>query len=148
MTPSIHAIRKKLKVLFICTHNSARSQMAEGLLNAYLGHVYEAFSAGFEQSEVHPSAVRIMKEIGIDISGQKSKGLDVFRSKKFDFVVTVCDWARESCPYFPSGGKIIHQAFEDPAAAAGSEQERLAAFRKSRDIIGQWIRDNFEKQVI
>jgi arsenate reductase len=148
MTPSKHAIRKKLKVLFICTHNSVRSQMAEGLLNAYLGHVYEAFSAGVEQSEVHPYAVRIMKEIGIDISGQKSKGLDVFRSKKFDFVVTVCDWARESCLYFPPGGKIIHKEFEDPAAAAGSEQERLAAFRKSRDIIGHWIRDNFEKQVI
>ena len=140
----------KLKVLFICTYNSARSQMAEGLLNAYLGHVYEAFSAGVEQSDVHPYAVRIMKEIGIDISGQKSKGLDVFRSKKFDFIVTVCDRARESCPYFPPGGKIIHKAFEDPVAksAAGSEQERLAVFRKSRDIIARWIRDDFEKQVI
>jgi arsenate reductase len=137
----------KLKVLFICTHNSARSQMAEGLMNEFLGHAYQAFSAGTEAGQIHPLAIRAMAEIGIDISGQKSKDLEVFKNKEFDFVVTVCDRSRKSCPHFPPGGKIIHKAFEDPASAAGSEQEKLAAFRKERDKIRAWVRKYFGKQV-
>ena len=146
MTPSKQTARKKREILFVCTHNSARSQMAEGLLNVYLGHLYKAFSAGTEPTEVHPYAVQVMNEIGIDISGQKSKSLEVYREKKFDYVVTVCDHVRESCPFFP-GGKIIHKGFEDPAAAACSEQDKLAVFRKLRDMIGNWIQDDFRKYV-
>jgi len=143
MTDSKPTLQKKLKILFVCTHNSARSQMAEGLMNEYLGHAYRAFSAGTKPTRVHPFAVEVMKEIGIDISRHESKCVAKLIGKKFDYVVTVCDHARETCPVFP-GKKIIHKGFEDPAAATGSEHEKLMVFRKSRDMIINWIREYFD----
>jgi arsenate reductase len=120
--------------------------MAEGLLNAYFGDDYEVYSAGAEPSEVNPYAVRVMEEIGIDISNHKSKDLDRFLEKKFDVVVTVCDYAKGSCPFFP-GSKIIHKGFKDPSGVTESEEESLARFRESRDEIGKWIKKFFRKKV-
>jgi arsenate reductase len=130
------------KVLFVCMNNSARSQMAEGLLNGLYGDRYLARSAGVSPKEVNPFAVRVMAEIGIDISKNRSKSIEEFRGMKFDYVVTVCDDANESCPFFP--GKVqIHKSFEDPALAKGSEEEILRAFRRVRDEIREWIIQNF-----
>jgi arsenate reductase len=126
------------KILFICTHNSARSQMAEGLLNSLYGDQFIAFSAGTEPSELNPFAVRVMDEIGIDISSYRAKGLDRFKDELFDYVITVCDHAKETCPFFPHG-KMIHQAFADPSLVRGSDEKILDAFRKSRDEIKEWI---------
>jgi arsenate reductase len=123
------------KVLFICTHNSARSQMAEGLINHDLAAKVQAFSAGTEPTQVNPLVVAVMKEIGIDISGQRSKPLDEFVDEKFDFVITLCDHAAETCPVFFGGTKRIHMGFEDPAKVAGSEEEKLSFFRNIRDEI-------------
>jgi len=131
----------KKNVLFLCTHNSARSQMAEGLLRALLGEGYQAFSAGVSPTIVDPDAIRVMDEIGIDISGQRSKGLEEVRETKFDTVVTVCDNARESCPLFPGAGSMIHKSFQDPASFQG--EERLAAFRRIRDELRAWIEGQF-----
>jgi len=131
----------KPRVLFVCTNNSARSQMAEGLLRHLHGDRYEVFSAGTFSTEVHPLAIRAMAERGVDISGHRSKSLDEFRGAEFDLVVTVCDRAREACPFFPGGGKRVHQSFPDPAAAAGTEEERLCAFRDVRDAIEAWIEE-------
>ena len=128
----------KRSVLFICTHNSARSQMAEGLLNALVGDRYEALSAGTSAARVRPEAVAVLAELGIDISEHRSKTIEEFRGRVFDVVVTVCDKARESCPFFP-GKLVLHQSFMDPAAAQGSEDEVLEAFRKVRDQIASWI---------
>ncbi len=135
----------KRKVLFICTHNSARSQMAEGLLNHLYGSIYEAYSAGAKPSDVHPLAVKVMKEIGIDISKNKSKSIKEFEGIKFDLVVTVCDSAKEECPYFPGGKEYIHKSFPDPSAHKGSEEEKLEFFRKVRDEIKKWIEETFGK---
>jgi len=129
----------KKKILFICTHNSARSQMAEGLLNALGGDRYETFSAGTETSEVRPQAIEVMREIGIDISDHTSKNLDPFLDKELDLVVTVCDRAREGCPYFPGGKEVVHKGFEDPSAAQGTDEERMIVFRRVRDEIRTWI---------
>ena len=123
------------RVLFICTKNSARSQIAEALVNHDLMGRFEAFSAGTDPSEVHPLAIGVMKEIGIDISSQRSKGLDEFRDQAFDYVITLCSQADEACPVFFGGTKKIHMGFQDPAAMAGTEEERLVAFRKVRDEI-------------
>jgi len=131
----------KKKVLFLCTHNSARSQMAEGLLRALFGERYLAFSAGVSPTFVDPDANRVMAEIGIDISGQRSKGLEEVRDIGFDMVVTVCDSARESCPLFPGAGNRIHKTFEDPASFQG--EARLPAFRRIRDEIRAWIGEQF-----
>ncbi len=136
---------KKKDVLFICTHNSSRSQMAEGLLKARFGDLYDVSSAGTNPTKVNPYAVRVLKEIDIDISGQQSKNLNEFRDKKIDIVVTVCDSARESCPFFP-GGRTIHRGFQDPSIVRGTEEEKLAAFRKSRDEIEDWIKIYFTSQ--
>ena len=130
----------KKRVLILCTHNSARSQMAEGLLRAQGGDDYEVFSAGTEQTRVHPLAIQAMKEIGIDISGQESKTLDRFLLSQFDYVVTVCDQANESCPVFPSATERIHWSFEDPSKAIGSEEQRLQTFRRVRDEIAARLR--------
>ncbi len=121
------------KVLFICTRNSARSQMAEGLINHDLAGKVQAFSAGIEPSSVNPLAIAVMMELGIDISGHRSKSLDEFLDEKFDFVITLCDHAAESCPIFFGGVQRIHMGFPNPAAVSGSQEERLAAFRKVRD---------------
>ena len=128
----------KKKVLFVCTHNSSRSQMAEGLLRALKGDCWEAHSAGTAPSRIHPCAVAVMAEIGIDIRGHQAKGFDGLRGSVFDEVVTVCDLAGESCPVIPGGVKR-HRGFEDPAAAKGTEAEILAVFRRIRDEIRDWI---------
>jgi len=121
------------KVLFICTRNSSRSQMAEGLINHDLAGKFEAFSAGTEPSFVNPLAIVVMKELGIDISRQRSKGLDEFDNQKFDYVITLCSQADEACPVFFGGTKKIHMGFMDPTATIGGEPEQIAAFRRVRD---------------
>jgi len=128
----------KEKVLILCTGNSARSQMAEGLFRAALGEKFEVFSAGTKPSSVRPEAIEVMREIGIDISGHRSKSVDEFLGQRFRYVITVCDNAKESCPIFAGKAERVHWSFEDPAAAQGSEEERTAVFRRIRDqIVGR-----------
>jgi len=122
-----------MRVLILCTGNSARSQMAEGLLRHGGGPDYEVFSAGTQPTHVRPEAVQVMAEIGIDISGHRSKSVEEFAGHHFDYVITVCDNARESCPVFPAAPKRIHWSLNDPAALHGSEEQRLAEFRRIRD---------------
>ncbi|MBS3784522.1 MAG: arsenate reductase ArsC [Anaerolineae bacterium] len=124
----------KKSVLFLCTGNSCRSQMAEGLVNQFMGDRWEAFSAGTRPSGyVHPLAIKAMEELDIDISDQRSKSVDEFRGEAFDVVITVCDDAAENCPLWLGSGNIHHIGFPDPADASGSEAERLAVFRQVRD---------------
>ncbi|HHT9106885.1 MAG TPA: arsenate reductase ArsC [Candidatus Wujingus californicus] len=134
----------KKKVLFICTHNSARSQMAEGLLRAMYGDYYDVYSAGIQPSKVNPYAIRVMAEIGIDISAHHSKNVDVFHRIKFDYVITVCNQAKESCPFFQGGKEYIHCNFDDPSQFEGEEEQKLAVFRQVRDEIKDWIEKNFD----
>jgi arsenate reductase len=148
----------KAKVLFICYHNSARSQMAEGLLRALYGDRYEVHSAGIKSTKVDPRAVEVMNEIGIDISGQRSKSMDEYRGVLFDLAVTVCDKAKEACPVCgvslkapataPAAKKAIHKTFKDPAVAKGSKEEQLSAFRQVRDEIRSWTTENFHQASI
>ena len=143
----------KKKVLFLCTHNSARSQMAEGLLRAMHGEEYEACSAGVAATSVDPRAVLVMKEMGIDISGQRSKTSSEFGDTIFDLAVTVCDRARQACPIcstrlelpssLPKAREVIHRSFKDTAATLGTEEEQLEVFRRVRDEIADWIRRTF-----
>jgi arsenate reductase (thioredoxin) len=128
------------RVLVLCTHNSARSQMAEGLLRALAPGRFEVASAGTEATRVHPLAVRVMSELGIDLSGHHSKTLDRFRGEPWDYVITVCDSANERCPVFPGRAARLHWSFEDPSAATGTEAERLAVFRRVRDAIATRLR--------
>ncbi len=130
----------KRRVLFLCTHNSARSQMAEGFLRALGGDRFEAASAGTEATRVHPLAIRVMDEVGIDLGGHSSKTFDQFLTQAWDCVITVCDNANERCPIFPAPTTRLHWSFEDPSAAAGSEEERLQTFRRIRDEILAKIR--------
>ncbi|MGA2149452.1 MAG: arsenate reductase ArsC [Bryobacteraceae bacterium] len=125
----------KQKILIVCTGNSARSQMAEGLLRHEGGDRFEVFSAGTKPSSVRPEAIAVMNEIGIDISDQRSKSVDEFIGQSLDVVITVCDNAKESCPVFPGTTKRLHWPFEDPAAVEGSGEVRKAAFRRIRDQI-------------
>lgn len=125
----------KKRVLFLCTANSCRSQMAEGIVNHFLGNRIEAFSAGTMATYVNPRAISVMKEIGIDISGCRSKEMTEFKGQDFDYVITLCDSAHETCPYFFGGVEITHIGFPDPAKAAGSEEEIMAQFRCVRDEI-------------
>ncbi|MFQ5786545.1 MAG: arsenate reductase ArsC [Thermodesulfobacteriota bacterium] len=134
----------KKKVLFICTHNSARSQMAEGLLNHLYGSKYEAYSAGTKPSIVNPYAVTALAEIGIDISRNRSKGIEEFQGMKFDYVVTVCDNAKETCPFFPGGREYLHKSFDDPSGVDGEDDVKLITFRNTRDEIRDWIEETFE----
>ncbi len=127
------------RVLFICTHNSARSQMAEAIVNHDLAGKFEAFSAGADPSSVHPLAIAVMGEWGIDISRKRSKDMQEFGGEKFDYVITLCDQANEACPVFFGGTQRIHMGFPDPAAVMGSEEERINAFRKVRDQIREKI---------
>jgi arsenate reductase len=131
----------KLTILFICVHNSARSQMAEGLINALYGDRFEAVSGGTAATRVHRAAIETMAEIGIDISGHHSKSIDVFEGRRFDYVVMVCDDKQADCPFFPGGKNYIHHAFDDPAACTGTDKEVLACFRRSRDEIKTWIEE-------
>lgn len=135
---------EKARVLFICTHNSARSQMAEGYLKKRYGEYFEAYSAGTEPTSVHPLAVRVMREMGIDISEHRSKSVREFLNHHFDLVITVCDSAREACPFFPGAKKYIHAGFPDPAIIEGTEEEKLAAFREVRDQIISWTERNLK----
>ncbi|OHB83191.1 MAG: ArsC family transcriptional regulator [Planctomycetes bacterium RIFCSPHIGHO2_02_FULL_38_41] len=136
----------KEKVLFICTHNSARSQMAEGFLRAMYGDYYDVYSAGIEPSKVNPYAIKVMAEIGIDISTQYSKNIDVFSGIKFDYVVTVCNQAKERCPFFQGGKEYLHCDFEDPSQINGNENQKLTNFKRVRDAIRNWIEKTFSKK--
>lgn len=127
-------------MLFLCTHNSARSQMAEAYLRSIAGDHYEVASAGTEPSRVHPLAVRAMQEIGIDISGQTSKPVKSFLDDAWHYVITVCDHANEYCPLFPFPSQRIHWSFPDPSQATGTMEERLRVFRRIRDDIIRQIR--------
>lgn len=130
----------KKRVLILCTANSARSQMAEGLLRADHGDRFEVESAGSRATLVRPEAIAVLGELGIDISGHRSKVVDEFAGETFDYVLTVCDNAKESCPVYPGHGKRVHHNFPDPAAVQGSEEERRAAFRAVRDEIREYLR--------
>jgi arsenate reductase (thioredoxin) len=129
----------KKRVLILCTGNSARSQMAEGLLRHDAGDRFEVQSAGTRPSQVRAEAIAAMGELGIDISGHRSKSVEEFAGERFDYVLTVCDNAKESCPIF-AGGVAIHHGFDDPAAVRGSEGERLAVFRRVRDEIREYFK--------
>lgn len=135
---------ERARVLFLCTHNSARSQMAEGLLRHLAGDRFEAHSGGTEATRVRPLAVRAMDEVGVDISGQESKTLDRYLEEPFDYVITVCDDANEACPFFPGAKNRLHWSLEDPSRAEGSEQERLEVFRSVRDR----IRERIEQELV
>jgi arsenate reductase len=128
------------RILFLCTHNSARSQMAEGLLRHLAGDRFEIMSAGTEATSVRPEAIRAMADLGVDISGQTSKTLERYLGEPFDYVVTVCDDANEACPVFPGAENRLHWSFQDPSRAEGSEEKRLEVFRKVRDEIQARIR--------
>ncbi len=130
---------EKKRVLILCTGNSARSQMAEGLLRRDAGERFDVESAGTKPSVVRPEAIAAMKESGIDISGHRSKHLDEFEGQRFDYVITVCDNARESCPVFFGAAKRLHYSFDDPAALNGTEEERLAVFRRVRDELRAYL---------
>lgn len=131
----------KKRVLFLCTGNSCRSQMAEGTLRELAGNEFEVTSAGTNPTRLNPMAVRVMAEVAIDIIGQYSKSIDEMRTRQFDYVITVCDRAREACPIFPYDALELHWSLEDPAEATGTEEERLSVFRRVRDEIAQRVRD-------
>jgi arsenate reductase (thioredoxin) len=126
---------ERQRVIFVCTHNSARSQMAEGMLRAWGGDRFEAFSAGTEATRVRPEAIAVMDEIGIDIGAQESKTLEPFMGDAFSWLITVCDQAKESCPIIPGVSQQAHWSIEDPSEVEGDEATRLAAFRVARDIL-------------
>lgn len=129
------------RVLILCTGNSARSQMAEGLLKHDAGDRFEVESAGTKPTSVRPEAIVVMRELGIDIGGQRSKHVDEVNGDTFNYVITVCDNARESCPVFPGALQRLHRNFEDPAALDGSEEDRLALFRRVRDELRKYLGD-------
>jgi arsenate reductase (thioredoxin) len=131
------------RILVLCTGNSARSQMGEGLFRHEGQGKFEVQSAGTKPSLVRPEAIAVMRELGIDISDHRSKSVNEFEGQSFDYAVTVCDNARDNCPFFPAGSQRIHWSFEDPAAVQGSEEERLAAFREIRDQIHAKVKEFF-----
>jgi arsenate reductase len=131
------------KILFLCTHNAARSQMAEGFVNARYHDRYEAYSAGNEPTEVHPCAIEAMAEVGIDISAQRAKSVEEFDNASFDYVVTVCADTAETCPVFPGGGEYLQHAFFDPVSAEADEQDKCRRFRQVRDQIIGWLAATF-----
>jgi arsenate reductase len=134
-----------MRVLFLCTHNSARSQMAEGLLRSMAGDRFEAFSAGTEATRVRPEAISVMAEMGVDISAQESETLERYLGETLDLVITVCDDANESCPTFPGARERLHWSFPDPSKAAGGYEERLRVFREARDEIRARIEGELAK---
>ena len=136
----------KKRLLVLCTGNSARSQMGEGLFRHIGGEHWEVHSAGTQPSLVRPEAIAVMKELGIDLNDHRSKSVDQFTGQIFDYVVTVCDNARDNCPVFPSNARRIHWSFEDPAAVEGTEEVRLAAFRRIRDQIRDRVGEFFAKE--
>ena len=135
-------MNKLKRVLILCTGNSARSQMAEGILKHDGGDGFDVESAGVKPSRVRPEAIQVMREIGIDISDHRSKSVDEFIGQGFDAVITVCDNAKETCPVFPGKTERIHRSFEDPPPpGVGSNEERLSIFRRVRDEIREWMKD-------
>lgn len=137
----------KPRILVLCTGNSARSQMAEGLLKDRLGDRFRIDSAGTRPIGVSPEAIAALDDIGIDISGNRSKSVDEFAGQEIDYVLTVCDNAKTKCPYFPARTRLIHHAFEDPYFAAGDFETRLSVFRKVRDQIAEFIDGEFEQML-
>ena len=137
----------KPRILVLCTGKSARSQMAEGLLKARLGERFDVDSAGTRPIGVSPEAIAALAEVDIDISGNRSKSVDEFAGQEIDYVLTVCDNAKSNCPYFPAKTKLIHHAFEDPYFASGDFEARVAAFRKVRDRIADYIDTEFVKEL-
>jgi len=135
--------QSKQKVLFICNQNSGRSQMAEALLRMLYPDRYESYSAGVIPSQINPYAVKVMEQLGVDMSSHRSKSIDEFMDKEFDYVVTVCDVAKETCPYFP-GRNVLHHSFSS-ASGEGGEEEILASFAGVRDEIKTWIIEQFGK---
>lgn len=136
----------KKSILFVCKHNSARSQMAEGYMRKAFGDTFEVFSAGTEPSSVNEYAIKVMAEIDIDLSGHKSKNVKDFANMEIDYVVTVCDTKKETCPVFPFAKEEIHRTFEDPSGIEGSAEEKTDGFRKIRDQIKDWIDFKFGKK--
>lgn len=134
---------EKKRILFICAHNSARSQMAEGFVKSLYPDDYEVFSGGIEPSEVNPYVIKAMGEVGIDISDQYAKSVNEFIDEKIDYLVTVCDQAQASCPFFPGAKSYIHKGFPDPSEFRGTEEEILVQVRKVRDGIRKWIQETF-----
>lgn len=130
----------KQRVLFVCTHNSARSQMAEAMLRAFAGESFEAFSAGTEAAGIRSETIQVMNEIGMDISGQRSKTIDEFRGQTFEWFITVCDEAQKNCPVLPGVREVAHWSIEDPSLTNGTADERLEAFRQARDLIRNRLR--------
>lgn len=137
----------KKSILVLCTGNSARSQMAEGILRYVFGNDFEVFSAGTKPSIVRPEAIAVMAEIDIDISNHRSKSVDEFAGREIDYVLTVCDNAKENCPYFPARTRLIHHAFADPADVEAAEEERLAAFRVVRDEINAFAKSELRDAI-
>jgi arsenate reductase (thioredoxin) len=133
----------KKSVLFVCTHNAVRSQMAEALLNKIFGDRYTAFSAGSDPTQIDPIVISVMSEIGVDVSNHNSKGLNIFKDSNFNYVITVCDHAKESCPYFPGGTLRIHKSFPDPAIFIGKHEDVIKEYRRIRDEIKKWIEKEF-----
>lgn len=137
------ADENKKTVLFLCTHNSARSQMAQGILKKLYGNKFKVYSAGTEPSRVNPFAIKAMQDIGMDISDHKSKSVACYKDMHIDYVVTVCDSAKESCPTMPGAKRNIHKGFRDPSQFRGKDEEILTGFRAVRDEIQEWIKDEF-----
>ncbi|MHC1571060.1 MAG: arsenate reductase ArsC [Methermicoccaceae archaeon] len=137
------ADNEKQSVLFICAHNSARSQMAEGLLRSMYGSRYDAYSAGSDPMPVHPLAIEVMAEIGIDISSHTSKSLDDLGGRMFDYVVAICGSSNEQCPFYLGGKTQLHAGVDDPLAVEGSQEEMRSAFRRARDELKDWIEKTF-----
>lgn len=136
---------KKMKILFLCTGNSCRSQMAEALVNHRYSQYAIAFSAGTDPKPVHPLAVKALQKLDLDISQQRSKTLDTFSGESFDLTITLCDHAKESCPVSFSGKRRMHVSFKDPAEKKGSEAEIFVEFETVRDAIDEWLHDYFEQ---
>jgi arsenate reductase (thioredoxin) len=135
---------RKEKVLFLCNHNAARSQMAEGLLKSLYGKYYYVYSAGNNPSRLSPYAVKVMAEVGVDISKYQSKSLKEFEEIEFDYVVTVCGGSEEACPVFLGGKQYLHKPFDDPASVNGNEDDKIIAFRRIRDELKIWIEKTFK----
>jgi arsenate reductase (thioredoxin) len=133
------------EILFICTHNSARSQIAEAITNALHGDKYRAYSAGTEPTSINPHVIKALSEIGIDASKQKSKSINKFQGKTFEYVVTVCDHAKETCPFFP-GKTVLHKSFADPSKFQGTEKQILQQIRQVRNEIRKWIEETFSQE--
>lgn len=129
----------KQKVLFLCTHNSARSQLGEALLRHFYGDRFEAYSAGVEPGKLNPYVVMVMEEMGVDMSSHRAKNADEFKNAELDHIVTVCDNAKEICPFFAGGKNYYHESFPDPSTFTGSDEEILARVRQVRDEIKAWI---------